>query len=75
MARDAARIARTLHQQDPQARQLRTLDAVHLAAAVRLNCDYLMTQDGNFPIGQTVEGVQVRRTEQVWPATLLDGLS
>lgn len=74
LARDAQLISRTLHEQDPKAKQLRTLDAVHMAAAIRLGCDYLMTQDDNFPIGQTVEGVRVRLTEQVWESTLLDGI-
>jgi predicted nucleic acid-binding protein len=72
LARDGVRLSQALHRNDPKAKQLKTLDAVHMAAAVRLRADYLMTQDGAFPIGQTVEGVQVKRTETVWPAGLWD---
>ncbi|WP_349268681.1 type II toxin-antitoxin system VapC family toxin [Mycolicibacterium parafortuitum] len=72
LARDAVRLSRMLHQQDPEAKQLKSLDAVHMAAAVRLHANYLMTQDGAFPIGHTVEGVDVRWTEIVWPAGLWD---
>lgn len=47
-------------------------DAVHLAAAIDLKCDYLFTYDHGFPHGHKVEGVQVMRPEPVWPETLLD---
>jgi predicted nucleic acid-binding protein len=73
LARDAARLSKLLQQQNPQARQFQAADAVHMAAAIRLGCDYLMTQDGGFPLGQKVEGVEVKRTEMVWTATLYDG--
>ena len=72
LARDAVRISRALAQQFPQARQPNPADAVHIAAAVRLGCDYLMTQDDGFPINQKIEGVEVKRTEMVWAATLDD---
>jgi predicted nucleic acid-binding protein len=72
MARQAARLSKVLQQQDPQAKQLRGADGIHLAAAIRLGCDYLMTHDAGFPLGQKVEGVEIRRTETVWVATLDD---
>lgn len=45
-------------------------DALHLAAAVRLGCDFLMTHDGGFPHGHAVHGVQVIRPQIVWQETL-----
>ena len=49
-------------------------DATHLAAAIRLNCDFLLTHDEGFPIGHSIEGVQVLRPTAVWPANLMDHL-
>ena len=45
-------------------------DALHLAAAVELGCDYLFTHDTGFPIGHSVEGTQVQRPSEVWPTYL-----
>lgn len=40
---------------------LRGSDAIHLASAVRGPCDVLMTWNKNdFPIGETVDGVEIR---------------
>ena len=50
-------------------------DALHLAAAVRLKCDSLMTQDGGFPIGHTVDVVRVSYPEVVWQASLLEDVA
>lgn len=72
LARDAVRLSNLLHQQNPKAKELKTLDSVHLAAAVRCGADHLMTQDGAFPIGQTVEGVEVGYTDVKWQAGLWD---
>lgn len=72
LARDAARLSKQLYEQDPKAKQLKTLDSVHLAAAVRCNADHLMTQDGAFPIGQTIEGVEVGYTDVKWEVGLWD---
>lgn len=47
-------------------------DALHLAAAIRLQCDYLLTQNSGFPIGDTVQRVKVRYTEVVWQESLGD---
>ncbi len=47
-------------------------DAVHLATAVRHQCDYLMALDGKFPFGDQVKGVQVMKPAPVWAVDLLD---
>ncbi len=53
LARDARRLSREW--------RLRGADAIHLASAVRASCEVLMTWNKNdFPIGQTVGGVEVR---------------
>jgi hypothetical protein len=79
LAQDAKRLARELNQRiltssgnttAGQPKQLRALDAVHVAAAVGMNCDYLMTQDGHFPLGEVVEGVKVMRPDVVWEDVL-----
>jgi predicted nucleic acid-binding protein len=72
LAQDAVQISRTCAQQWPQAKQPNPADAVHMAAAARLGCDYLITQDGEFPIGQKIQGVEIRRTEILWTPTLED---
>lgn len=76
LARDAAKLAAQYSQlrASSGSRGLRGADATHMAAAIRLGCDYLMTHDQGFPIGHTIEGVQVSRPTVVWPATLLDEL-
>ncbi|MHB1533163.1 MAG: hypothetical protein ACYC1D_00845 [Acidimicrobiales bacterium] len=41
--------------------RLRGADAIHLASAIRSSCQVLMTWNKNdFPVGDTVEGVDVR---------------
>lgn len=64
----------------PTARQARTLsrqlglrgaDAIHLASAIRGRAAKFMTWDAkDFPIGQTVEGVQVQQPEAHGQGTL-----
>ncbi len=76
LTRDATRLAREWHpHRADKEKKLGGADAVHLAAAVRLQCDYLMTHDEAFPLGEKVEGVAVCRPTQAWPLHLLDGLS
>lgn len=53
-------------------KSLRGADAVHVAAAVRLEADYLMTHDGAFPIGHKVEETQIIRPTMVWPPDIFD---
>ncbi|MBN7403644.1 PIN domain-containing protein [Mycobacteroides abscessus subsp. abscessus] len=74
LARDAAKLAKQWGPYSAKGKKLGGADATHLAAAVRLDCDYLMTQDAGFPIGQTVGGVKVILPEEVWPRDLLDEL-
>lgn len=73
LAREAVRLARAWNlKRANKTKKLGGADAIHLAAAVRLDCDYLMTHDGGFPLGHDVEGVKVQRPENVWPQHLLD---
>lgn len=75
LAREASRLAGIWHEKRAAAdKRLGGADATHLAAAIRLDCDYLMTTDEGFPIGHEVDGVKVQRPEIVWPEHLLDGL-
>lgn len=75
LAREASRLAGQWHdKRADQKKRLGGADATHLAAAIRLGCDYLMTTDGGFPLGHEVEGVTVQRPEVVWPVHLLDDL-
>lgn len=67
VAREARRLSREY--------RLRGADAIHLASAIRASCDVLMTWNKNdFPIGQTVEGVDVRVPFLFGQATLEDEL-
>ena len=52
---------------------LKAADAIHLATAVWRKADHLMTFDTHFPLGKTVEGVQVSKPRIVWAPTLTDG--
>jgi predicted nucleic acid-binding protein len=53
IAREARRLSREL--------RLRGADAIHLASAARASCQVLMTWNKNdFPIGRSIEGVEVR---------------
>jgi predicted nucleic acid-binding protein len=53
---------------------LRGADAVHLASAIRLRADVLMSNDGGFASchGQVIDGVRVLKPEVVWQETLDD---
>lgn len=73
LAREAVRLHNDWRSKNAVAkRKINTNDAIHLAAAVVLGCDYLMTQDGGFPVGETVEGVRVIYPTTIWPQSLLD---
>jgi predicted nucleic acid-binding protein len=72
IAREAARLTDGWHDKHAKGhRGFSAADAVHLAVAVDLGCQYLFTHDGGFPIGHTVEGVQVMRPAVVWQESLL----
>ncbi|MGJ6122985.1 PIN domain-containing protein [Mycolicibacterium sp. Y3] len=75
LAREAAKLARKWQPYAAKGKKLGGADATHLAAAVRLGCQYLMTQDSGFPVGHTVDGVQVMYPDEVWPRDLLDELA
>jgi predicted nucleic acid-binding protein len=67
VAREARRLSRT--------QRLRGADAIHLASAIRARCDVLMTWNKNdFPIGQTVEDVEVREPFLFGQSTIEDEL-
>lgn len=67
VAREARRLSRT--------QRLRGADAIHLASAIRARCDVLMSWNKkDFPIGQTVEGVEVREPFLFGQSTIEDEL-
>ena len=75
LARRAAQLGDDHSDKREPGKHFGSADAVHLAAAIRLRCDYLVTHDGGFPIGHKIEGVAVIRPRQVWEGTLFDELS
>lgn len=72
LAQDAESLAAEYYGKVQKQGGMGAADALHLAAAVRLGCDYLLTQDSGFPIGDTVQRVKVRYTEVVWQESLDD---
>lgn len=66
IARKVADLSRDFH--------LRGADAVHLASAIRLGADYLMTNDKGFEHAhnKSVEGVQIVTPQILWQETLED---
>ncbi len=73
LARDAAALAEKYsHLRDDMGTKMRAADATHLAAAIRLHADYLMTHDRGFPLGITIDGVEVTRPRVVWTQSLFD---
>ena len=73
LARDAIRLVQEhAAKRSDKAKTFGAADATHLAAAIRLGCDYLFAQDGGFPMGHEIEGVRVMRPQVVWPETLFD---
>ena len=70
LAREAVRIMNEHRKKAAGEKKMSAADALHLAAAARLQCDYFMTQDEGFPIGHKIEGLQVIRPQVVWPEQL-----
>lgn len=71
LAREAVKLLDEWQGKGDPGKRMGTADALHLAAAVRLEADYLMTHDGGFPHGHVVRGVHVLRPTVVWQETLL----
>lgn len=73
LAREAAQIAAEYSDKsETNGKKFHGADAVHVAAAVRLEADFLMTHDGGFPIGQKVRQTEIIRPRQVWQSSLFD---
>lgn len=64
LARQAVEVTNKYQGQGP-GKKMGSADALHLAAALRLGCDFFMTHDTGYPHGQTVQGVQVLRPQVV----------
>lgn len=76
LAADAAKLARRWHSyRANDERKLGGADATHLAAAIRLGCNFLLTHDEGFPLGMEVDGVRVMRPDIVWQTNLDDELA
>lgn len=75
ISREAARLTREYGHLREGDRRFRAADAMHLAAAIRANCDYLMTHDNGYPTKNEIEGVKVQRPAVVWAETLFDAAS
>lgn len=71
LARDAADLSKT-YGPNPNGKKFKSADATHMAAAIRLECEYLMTNDEGFPIGKEIGGVKIIRPAIVWQEDLLD---
>ena len=72
LAREAVRLTTIWQGHGEGVNRLSAADALHLAAALRLGADYLMTHDRAFPIGQRIDGkTLVTRAEVVWQESLL----
>jgi predicted nucleic acid-binding protein len=72
IAREAARLSEEYGRLREGERRFSAADAMHLAAAVRSQCNYLMTHDNGYPTKQVIEGVTVCRPTVVWAETLFD---
>lgn len=74
LAREASRMSAAYAHLRVGTRRFGAVDAMHLAAAIRANCDYLMTHDNGYPTKQEIEGVTVQRPAVVWAETLFDAV-
>ena len=72
IAREAARLSEEYGHLREGQRRFSAADAMHLAAAVRSQCNYLMTHDKGYPTKQVIEGVTVCRPAVVWAETLFE---
>jgi hypothetical protein len=74
VAQESARLSEQYGHLRKGDRRFGATDAMHLAAALRARCNFLMTHDGGFPIGHDIEGVQVILPTVVWQETLFDNM-
>jgi predicted nucleic acid-binding protein len=72
LVQDAEKLAAEYYLKVQKQSGMGAADALHLAAAVRLGCDYLFTQDAGFPIGETVQRVKIKYPSVVWQEFLND---
>jgi predicted nucleic acid-binding protein len=70
LAREAVEVMNSHRHEGVGDARMKTADALHLAAAVRLNCDFLMTHDEGYPHGYSISGVNVLRPQIVWQPDL-----
>lgn len=76
LTRDAVGLLKDFgHLRFNRAKRLGSADALHLAAAVRLGCDYFFSHDGGFPLNHKVREVQVQTPRIVWQESLFDQAS
>ncbi len=71
LAREAVRLTAVWQGKGEEGKRMSAADALHLAAALRLGADFLMTHDGGFPLGHRIEGLLVTRPAVVWQESLL----
>jgi predicted nucleic acid-binding protein len=72
LVREAVRIKSEFGYLHAGEKAFKSADALHLAAAQRARCQFFMTHDEGFPIGQVIDGLQITRPKIVWQETLLD---
>ena len=71
LAQDAEKLTEDYgHLRADRNNKLRSADALHLAAAVRMDCDFLMTHDGGFPIGHQINKTRIVRPGAFWQQSL-----
>lgn len=70
LARESVRVMDQFRSLAAGDKKMAAADALHLAAAIRLRADFLMTHDAGFPLGHVVDAVDVGRPRVVWQEPL-----